>query len=36
LVAVGVSEDFIRLSIGNEEVKDIIADLDRAIKVSQN
>ena len=36
LVATGVSEDFIRLSIGIEEVKDIIADLDQAIKVSQN
>jgi O-acetylhomoserine (thiol)-lyase len=35
LVAAGVSEDFIRLSIGIEEVKDIIADLDQAIQVSQ-
>lgn len=32
----GVSEDFIRLSVGLEHVDDIIADLDQAIKESQN
>lgn len=31
----GVTEDFIRLSIGLENVEDIIADLDQAIKASQ-
>ena len=31
----GVTDDFIRLSIGLENVEDIIADLDQAIKASQ-
>jgi O-acetylhomoserine (thiol)-lyase len=35
LAATGVSEDFIRLSIGIEDIKDIIADLDQAIGESQ-
>ncbi len=35
LSATGVTEDFVRLSIGIEDVKDIIADLDQAIKTSQ-
>lgn len=31
----GVSDDYVRLSIGLESVEDIIADLDQAIKASQ-
>ena len=31
----GVTEDFIRLSIGTETVEDLIADLDQAIAASQ-
>jgi len=31
----GVSPDFIRLSIGIEDVKDLIADLDQALKAAQ-
>ena len=31
----GVTEDYIRLSIGIEDIDDIIADLDQAIKLSQ-
>lgn len=34
-LASGVSEDFIRLSIGLEDIDDIIADLDQAVKLSQ-
>lgn len=34
-VSTGVSDDFIRLSIGLESLEDIIADLDQAIKKSQ-
>ncbi len=34
-LASGVTEDFIRLSIGIEDAKDIIADLDQAIAASQ-
>jgi len=34
-VSTGVTEDFIRLSVGTEAVEDIIADLDQAIKASQ-
>jgi O-acetylhomoserine (thiol)-lyase len=30
-----VTEDFIRLSVGLENVEDIIADLDQALKISQ-
>ena len=32
----GVTPEFIRLSIGIEDVRDIIADLDQALKVSQS
>jgi O-acetylhomoserine (thiol)-lyase len=35
-VSTGVTADFIRLSIGIEDVSDIIADLDQALKKSQN
>src|SRR6185369_12624980 len=34
-LASGVSPDFIRLSIGIEDVKDIIADLDQALQAAQ-
>lgn len=34
-IATGVSDDFVRLSIGLEDVKDIITDLDQAILKSQ-
>jgi O-acetylhomoserine (thiol)-lyase len=34
-LASGVSQDFIRLSIGIEDVKDIIADLEQALKAAQ-
>jgi O-acetylhomoserine (thiol)-lyase len=34
--AAGVSPDFIRLSIGIEDVEDILADLDQAIQASQS
>lgn len=33
LLACGISEDFIRLSIGLEDVEDIIADINQALKV---
>jgi O-acetylhomoserine (thiol)-lyase len=33
--AAGVSPDFIRVSVGIEEVEDIIADLDQALRASQ-
>lgn len=33
--ATGVTPDFIRLSIGIEDVNDIIADIDQALKISQ-
>jgi O-acetylhomoserine (thiol)-lyase len=33
--AAGVSPDYIRLSVGIEDAKDIIADLDQALKASQ-
>jgi len=35
-LAAGVTDDFIRLSVGIENVEDIIADLDQAIKASQS
>jgi O-acetylhomoserine (thiol)-lyase len=35
LVQTGVTPDFIRLSIGIEDIRDIIADLDQALKASQ-
>jgi O-acetylhomoserine (thiol)-lyase len=31
----GVSPEYVRLSIGIEDVEDIIADLDQALKASQ-
>ncbi|HJV35531.1 homocysteine synthase [Geomonas sp.] len=34
-LATGVSPDFIRLSIGIEDVKDIIADIDQALQAAQ-
>ncbi|HUT25050.1 MAG TPA: O-acetylhomoserine aminocarboxypropyltransferase/cysteine synthase family protein [Sumerlaeia bacterium] len=34
-IKTGVTEDFIRLSIGIEDIDDIIADLDQAIRASQ-
>jgi O-acetylhomoserine (thiol)-lyase len=34
-IASGVTADFIRLSIGIEDVSDIIADIDQALKLSQ-
>jgi O-acetylhomoserine (thiol)-lyase len=33
-IAAGVSPDFIRLSVGIEDVEDIIADLDQALQAS--
>jgi O-acetylhomoserine (thiol)-lyase len=35
LLQTGVTPDFVRLSIGIEDVRDIIADLDQALKTSQ-
>lgn len=35
LVAAGVGEDFIRISVGLEDPADIVSDLDRALKASQ-
>ena len=34
-IAAGVSPDFIRVSVGIEDVEDIIADLDQALRASQ-
>ena len=34
-VRTGVTPEYVRLSVGIEDVRDIIADLDQAIKVSQ-
>ena len=34
-ISTGVTEDFIRLSIGIEDVNDIIQDIDQALSVSQ-
>ncbi|MHB1001227.1 MAG: O-acetylhomoserine aminocarboxypropyltransferase/cysteine synthase family protein [Armatimonadota bacterium] len=34
-ITTGVSDDFVRLSVGLEDVKDIIADLDQALQKSQ-
>jgi O-acetylhomoserine (thiol)-lyase len=33
--ATGVTEDFVRLSIGLESIEDILADLDQALAASQ-
>jgi O-acetylhomoserine (thiol)-lyase len=35
LKASGVSDDYIRVSVGLEDVKDITADLDQALRISQ-
>jgi O-acetylhomoserine (thiol)-lyase len=35
LVGAGVSEDYIRISAGLEDIDDILADLDQALRVSQ-
>jgi O-acetylhomoserine (thiol)-lyase len=35
-LAAGVSPDYIRVSVGIEDVSDIIADLDQALRASQN
>jgi len=35
-ISTGVTPDFIRLSVGIEDVADIIADIDQALKASQN
>ncbi len=35
LVAAGVSQDYIRISVGLEDVKDILSDLDQALQASQ-
>lgn len=34
-IATGITDDFVRFSVGIEDVKDIIADVDQALKVSQ-
>ena len=34
-LSTGVTEDFIRLSVGTEDIQDIVADLDQAIEASQ-
>jgi O-acetylhomoserine (thiol)-lyase len=34
-VASGVTDDFIRLSVGTEDLEDILDDLDQAIRASQ-
>ena len=34
-ISTGVTDDFVRLSVGLEDVKDIIADLDQALQASQ-
>ena len=31
----GVTDDYVRISVGIEDVNDIIADLDQALKKSQ-
>ena len=36
LAKTGVTPDFVRLSVGIEDVQDIIADLDQALKVAQS
>ena len=35
-LSTGVTPDYVRLSVGIEDVRDIIADLDQAIKASQH
>jgi O-acetylhomoserine (thiol)-lyase len=34
--AAGVTDEYIRLSIGLESIEDILADLDNALKASQS
>ena len=34
-LSTGVTEDYVRLSVGLEDLRDIIADLDQAIHLSQ-
>jgi O-acetylhomoserine (thiol)-lyase len=34
-VRAGVTPEYVRLSVGIEDIKDIIADLDQALKASQ-
>ena len=34
-ITTGVTADYIRLSVGTEDIRDIIADLDQAIRASQ-
>lgn len=34
LVRAGISEDFVRLSVGIEDIDDIIADLDQALEAT--
>src|SRR5208283_2160704 len=36
LLQTGVTPDYVRLSVGIEDVRDIIADLDQALKASQS
>jgi len=36
LNAAGVAEDYVRISVGLEDAKDIIADLDQALAASRN
>ena len=35
LLAAGITPDYIRVSVGLEDVKDILADLDQALAASQ-
>ncbi len=35
-VAAGVTPDLVRISVGIEDVRDIIADLDQALRASQS
>jgi O-acetylhomoserine (thiol)-lyase len=35
LRASGVSDDYVRISVGLEDVRDIVADIDQALKASQ-
>ena len=35
LQAAGISDDYVRISVGLEDVEDIIADLDQALAASQ-
>ena len=35
LQAAGITDDYVRVSVGLEDIGDIIADLDQALKASQ-